>query len=55
VAQRRLLQAQDIEAEVIVSACQQCKRTLLGAARKAKTRIRTLDITEIMWEAMQEK
>jgi heterodisulfide reductase subunit D len=55
VAQRRLLQAQDIAAEVIVSACQQCKRTLLGAARKSKTRIRTLDITEIMWEAMQEK
>jgi len=53
VAQRRLQQAKDIEAQVIVSACQQCKRTLLGAARKSKTRIRTLDITEIMWEALQ--
>lgn len=53
VAGRRLMQAQEVEAEVIVSACQQCKRTLLGAARKSKIRIRTLDITEIMWEALQ--
>jgi len=53
VARRRLLQAQEVEAEAIVSACQQCKRTLLGAARKEKVRIKTLDITEIIWEAMQ--
>lgn len=53
VAKRRLSQAQDEEAQVIVTACQQCKRTLLGAARKTKVRIRTLDITEIIWEAMQ--
>lgn len=53
VARRRLAQAQAAEAEIIVSACQQCKRTLAGAARKERMRIRALDITEIIWEAMQ--
>ena len=31
----------------------ECKRTLLGAARTNKIRIRTLDIAELVWEAMQ--
>lgn len=53
VARRRLAQAQAVEAEIIVSACQQCKRTLAGAARKERLRIRALDITEVIWEAMQ--
>ena len=53
VARSRLLQAQEAGAEVIVTACQQCKRTLLGAARKEKIRIRTLDITEFIWEVLQ--
>jgi Fe-S oxidoreductase len=53
VAKTRLGQAQEVEAQVIATACQQCKRTLLGAARKEKVRIKTLDITEILWEAMQ--
>jgi len=33
VGRRRMLQAQDTGAELIITACQQCKRTLLGAAR----------------------
>jgi len=53
VARTRLQQAQATGSEAIVSACQQCKRTLMGAARKEKIRLRTLDITEIVWEAMQ--
>jgi hypothetical protein len=47
-----MLQAQETGAESIVTACQQCKRTLLGAARKNKIRIRTLDICEILLESV---
>ncbi len=53
VARRRLGQAQETGAELIITACQQCKRTLLGAARKEKVRIRTLDVSELLWESVQ--
>jgi len=53
VGQQRMLQAQETGAKMIVTACQQCKRTLLGAARRAKIRIRTIDISELVWRAMQ--
>ncbi len=53
VGRRRLAQAQETGAEVIVSACQQCKRTLSAAARREKARVRVLDITEVVWQAMQ--
>ena len=53
IATRRLAQAVGTGATAIVSSCQQCKRTLLQAARKTKTRIRLLDVTELVWQAMQ--
>lgn len=53
IAARRLAQAASTGAEAIISACQQCKRTLLGSARKTKTRIKVLDITELVWQAME--
>jgi heterodisulfide reductase subunit D len=53
VGQRRMEQAQAVEAEFIVTACQQCKRTLLDAARRNRIRIRTLDIVELLWASMQ--
>jgi Fe-S oxidoreductase len=53
VGRSRMLQAQETEAKFIITACQQCKRTLLGAARKNKIRIRTLDIVELLWESVQ--
>lgn len=52
VARRRLLQAQDTGARVIVTACQQCKRTLASAARREKIPIRTIDVSELIWRAM---
>jgi heterodisulfide reductase subunit D len=52
IADRRLAQALDIGAEVIASACQQCERTLAMAARRAKARIRVIDIAQILREAM---
>lgn len=53
IAERRLAQAVATGAEAIISSCQQCKRTLLQAARKTKTRIRILDVTELVWQAME--
>jgi len=45
---RRLKQAQDAGAKQIIVSCQQCKRTLLGAARREKIRIRTMDLAEVV-------
>jgi heterodisulfide reductase subunit D len=53
VGRRRILQAQDTGAQFIITACQQCKRSLLAAARANKVRIRTLDISELVLEAVE--
>jgi Fe-S oxidoreductase len=52
IAERRLAQAVDVEAKAIISSCQQCKRTLQQAARQTRTRVRVLDVTELVWRAM---
>ncbi len=52
MALRRLAQARETGAEAIVSACQQCKRTLAGAARREGLRMRVLDITEVVWRSV---
>ena len=54
VGRTRMLQAQETGADLIITACQQCKRTLLGAARANKIRIRTLDISELLMEAIEQ-
>lgn len=54
VARTRLQQAKATEAQVLVSACQQCKRTLMGAARQEKVRMRILDIVELVATVMEE-
>lgn len=53
VASRRLDQAQQTGARVILSACQQCKRTLTAAARRDKVRMRVMDLSELVWRAME--
>lgn len=53
VSVRRLQEAVSTGAEAILSSCQQCKRTLLQAARKTKTRVRVLDMCELVWQAME--
>ncbi len=52
VAQRRIAQAQATEARVLLSACQQCVRTLAGAARREKLRIRVMDVIELVARQM---
>jgi heterodisulfide reductase subunit D len=49
----RMQQAQQTGAEAIVSACQQCKRTLLTGARQAKIRMRAFDMSELVWESIR--
>jgi heterodisulfide reductase subunit D len=52
VARLRLQQAQAVGAEAIVSACQQCERTLAMAARREKVRIRVLDVVQLLRMAL---
>lgn len=53
VAARRIRQAADTGAGTVVSACQQCERTLAAAARGERIRIRVKDIGEMVLEAME--
>ncbi|RPI57021.1 MAG: (Fe-S)-binding protein [Chloroflexi bacterium] len=55
VASRRMEQVQRTGARVLLSACQQCKRTLLAAARRDKLRIRVMDLAELVWQAMEQQ
>jgi Fe-S oxidoreductase len=54
ISDRRLGQAQEIEAQVIASACQQCERTLTEAARRNRVRIRVMDVAELALTALEE-
>ena len=54
VARNRIRQAAEVGAGTLVSACQQCERTLANAARAERLRIRVKDITEVVLEAMEE-
>jgi Fe-S oxidoreductase len=54
VANRRLSQAQQTGARVILSACQQCKRTLMAATRRQRVRVRVMDLAELVWRVMED-
>jgi heterodisulfide reductase subunit D len=57
VSLRRIDRACEVEAEVIVSACQQCERTLTAAVRRheaaRQARVRVMDVMELVWQAME--
>ena len=50
---RRLEQARDSGAGYIAVSCQQCKRTLAGAARREKIRLRVMDLSEIILRQLE--
>jgi len=50
IAKQRVKQALDAGAEIIVTSCQQCKRTLTGGARQMRARIKVMDISEFVLE-----
>jgi heterodisulfide reductase subunit D len=54
VARNRIRQAAEVGAGTLISACQQCERTLASAARAERLRIRVKDITEVVLEALEE-
>jgi len=54
VSDRRLEQAQEVEAQVIASACQQCERTLTEAARRNRVRVKVVDIAELALQALED-
>jgi heterodisulfide reductase subunit D len=55
VARRRLEQAQQTGAQVLVSACQQCERTLTMAARREKIRIKVMDVVQLLRLALSKE
>lgn len=52
VAKIRVRQAVDVDADTVVSACQQCKRALTGAAQLTRHPVRVIDLAEIVWESL---
>ncbi|HDQ72568.1 MAG TPA: (Fe-S)-binding protein [Chloroflexi bacterium] len=52
VAAKRIAQAAEIDATVLVSACPQCVRTLSKAARANRVRVRVMDITQFLGMAL---
>jgi heterodisulfide reductase subunit D len=52
VGSQRLAEAQGTGAKILVSACQQCERTLSMAARRDKVRMKVMDITELVCRAL---
>jgi Fe-S oxidoreductase len=54
VAEQRLAQVQATGARYVLSACQQCKRTLQEGARQNRIRVRAMDLAELVWKSMQE-
>ena len=52
LSQKRLEQALDTGAQVIVSACPQCERTLTAEARREKARVKIMDLVEFVWRAL---
>jgi heterodisulfide reductase subunit D len=59
VSLQRVDRACEVDAQVVVSACQQCERTLTAAVRNhegaRRARMRVMDLTELVWKAIEEK
>jgi Fe-S oxidoreductase len=55
VAVRRVEQAVDVEAETLVSACQQCKRALVGAVQWMRKPLRVVDVVELVWQSLADE
>ena len=53
VAARRIEEARAAEATILLSACQQCERTLTAALRKTRARVRVMDIAQLVERAME--
>jgi heterodisulfide reductase subunit D len=52
VAEHRLAQVTATEARYVISACQQCKRTLQDGIHRHKIRVRAIDLAELIWRSV---
>lgn len=48
IGDRRLVQAMGTGASTLITACQQCRRTLTAAARRQKVHLRVVDVVEFL-------
>ena len=55
VAVRRVAQAVDVEAATLVSACQQCKRALVGAVQWMRKPLKVVDVVELVWQSLADE
>jgi heterodisulfide reductase subunit D len=54
VARRRIEEVKETGAQVLLSACQQCERTLAGAVRRERNRVRVMDVIELVARQMSD-
>ena len=54
IAQERVAEALETNAEYLLTTCQQCKRTLQNTARKMRARIKVYDLMEFIAERIKE-
>ena len=54
VARRRIEEVKETGAQVLLSACQQCERTLAGAVRQERNRVRVMDVIELVARQMRD-
>jgi len=53
VAQKRIEQALETGADTIVTACQQCKRTLAGGAKALRAKIKVMELSEFVMSTIE--
>ena len=53
VAQQRIGHAEKTGASIIVTSCQQCKRTLAAGARQKRAKIKVMDLSEFILSAVE--
>jgi heterodisulfide reductase subunit D len=53
IAELKVSQIMETGAQAVVTACQQCVRTMTAYIRKNKMDIEVLDLTELVYRAME--
>lgn len=54
ISELKVRMIQETGAQTVVTACQQCKRTITSAARKTKLRVKVQDLSEIVLAALED-
>lgn len=53
IARIRAREIIDLGVDIVVSSCQQCVRTIAGALKKEKSKIKAMDISELLLESVE--